>query len=304
MARVFPTLVSASILLLGIMVFAQGAILTYAAYVGESYAIGRVPFAVIGAIGLGAVFGGLSLLSSTGSLKNRLKMQVIGKKVSPEESPNLFGLVRSIASKLGARPPDQIVVGLDPDFFVTSADITVLGETSDAIEGESLFVSTSLARLLSKDEFSDVLGHELGHFRGGDTEYSMKFAPVYAGLVGGIKALSSTEDEGAAGLAKIPAVSILSYMIDVFASNERPIGRERELVADKAGAEVASAQALASALVKLSLYSGFWEHTRSANLERLYQGKVSRNLSLAYSPTCMVKTGQLTLFSTLSTVVP
>jgi len=53
-------------------------------------------------------------------------------------------------------------------------------------------------------------------------------------------------------------------------------------VADQAGAEASSREALASALVKISLYSGLWGHARTSNVERLNQGKIARNLSSVF----------------------
>jgi Zn-dependent protease with chaperone function len=46
----------------------------------------------------------------------------------------------------------------------------------------------------------------------------------------------------------------------VFAQNETAIGRERELKADEAGAEASSPLALATSLIKVSLFAAFWPH--------------------------------------------
>lgn len=174
-AIVFPALVRASVVLLSLMVLAQGAILTYAAYLGESYLVGRVHIFLIAAIGIGAVLGAIGLISASTSLGQRLQTQVIGRRLRQQDAPKLYAFVRSLAEKLRARPPEHIILGLDPNFFVTSADVSLIGG-GETLRGESLFVSAPLSRLLSQQEFAAVIGHELGHFRGGDTEYSMKFA--------------------------------------------------------------------------------------------------------------------------------
>jgi tellurite resistance protein len=140
-------------------------------------------------------------------------------------------------------------------------------------------------RLLSQDEFASVVGHELGHFRGEDTAYSMRFTPVYAGLGKALGAIATDDDEGASGLAKLPAIAMLSYMYEIFATNEAKISRDREHKADKAGAEAGSPLALSTALIKVSLYSGLWEHARSQNIERLNQGKIANNLSIVFQDT-------------------
>jgi Zn-dependent protease with chaperone function/tellurite resistance protein len=280
-AMVFPILVRVSVGLLSLMVIAQGAILTYAAYLGESRLIGRVHVFFIGGIGVGALVGAAGLIRTSASLGQKLQTQIVGKRLHKGEAPNLHAFVRSLAEKLRAQPPDNIVIGLEPNFFVTSADVSLIG-SDETLHGETLFISAPLSRLLTQGEFAAVIGHELGHFRGGDTEYSMKFAPVYAGLGSAINALTSQEEEGAAALAKLPTVSVLSYMLEIFSSNERTIGREREFIADQSGAEASSPTDLATALVKVSLYSGLWEHARSKNVERLNHGKIARNLSVMF----------------------
>jgi Zn-dependent protease with chaperone function/uncharacterized tellurite resistance protein B-like protein len=283
-AAVFPVVLRFSILLIAASVLLQGAILTYAAYVGESYATGRVHFFIIVAIGLGALLGGLKLIGASMSFGGKLKMGAFGKVLNPSDAPQLFKFVRSLAEKLKAKAPENIIVGLEPTFYVTSSEIQVPGHDKP-IKGETLFISAPLSRLLSRDEFSSVVGHELGHFRGQDTAYSMRFAPVYAGLGKALGAIATDEDDGASGLAKLPAIALLSHMYEIFATNEAKISRDREHKADEAGAEAGSPLALSTALIKVSLYSSLWDHARKQNIERLNQGKIANNLSVVFQDT-------------------
>lgn len=283
-AAVFPLVLRFSILLIAACVLLQGAILTYAAYIGESYAIGRVHFFIIGAIGLGALIGGLKLIGASMSFGGKLKMSAFGKVLNSVEAPQLFNFVQSLSGKLGAKAPENIIVGLEPTFYVTSSEIQVPGNEK-AIKGETLYISAPLSRLLSQDEFASVVGHELGHFRGEDTAYSMRFASVYAGLGKALGAIATEEDEGASGLAKLPAIAMLSYMYEIFATNEAKISRDREHKADKAGAEAGSPFSLSTALIKVSLYSSLWDHAHNQNIERLNQGKIANNLSVVFQDT-------------------
>lgn len=283
-AAVFPAVLRLSILLIAASVLLQGAILTYAAYIGESYPIGRVHIFVIGAIALGALVGGLKLIGAAMSFGGKLKMSAIGKVLNAADAPQLFNFVRSLADKLGAKVPENVVVGLEPTFYVTNSDIQVPGHNK-LIKGETLYLSAPLSRLLSQEEFASVLGHELGHFRGEDTVYSMRFAPVYAGLGKALGAIATDEDEGASGLAKLPAIAMLSYMYEIFATNEAKISRDREHKADEAGGEAGSPLSLSTALIKVSLYSGLWNHARKQNVERLNQGKIASNLSVVFQDT-------------------
>ncbi len=286
MAEVFPVVLRLSVLLIAASVLLQGAILTYAAYVGESYAIGRVHLYLIGVIGLGALLGGVKLIGAAMSFGGKLQMTAYGKALNAADSPQLFGFVRALAEKLAAKSPQNIVIGLEPTFYVTSSDIQLPGHDK-LIKGETLYISAPLSRLLTQEEFASVLGHELGHFRGEDTIYSMRFAPVYAGIGKALGAIAVGEEEGASGLAKLPALAMLSYMYEIFATNVAKISRDREHKADKAGAEAGSPLALSTALIKVSLYSVLWNHARKQNIERLNQGKIASNLSLVFQNTAM-----------------
>lgn len=281
LAAIFPSMVKLVVLLLTIMVVLQGGILTYAAYIGESYAIEQVHYLLIGLIGFGAVVAAFGLISAAFSFGRNLQMTVTGKHVSESDAPRLYSFVRELADKLKSVAPKNIVVGLDPTYFVTNADIYVTNDQTQ-LTGETLFVSAPLSRLMTKDELTSVIGHELGHFRGQDTVYSMKFAPVYAGMAGALAAVDVQDDEGVSGLAKLPASAILSYMYEVFSRNERLVGRERELLADRAGAEASSPKALANALAKVSFYSSLWPEAQLQNINRLAEGKITGNLSTVF----------------------
>ena len=259
-------------------VLLQGAILTYAAYIGEVYAIGRVHYILIGGIGLGALVGAVSLISASFDLGKKLTTQAIGKSLSETDAPKLFAYVRNLAETLGARTPQNIVVGLEPTFYVTSSNVEVIGEDK-TLSGETLFISAPLTRLMSISEFPAIIGHELGHFRGEDTAYSVRFAPVYAGLGKAITSLDEDDEGGTSKLATLPAIVILSFMYEVFSRNERTIGRQRELLADQAGAEVSSPLSLSTSLAKVALYSSLWNHAQEQNIDRLNEGKVTTNLS-------------------------
>lgn len=299
---VFPPLIRVIVFLLSISVLLQGAILTYSAYIGESYAIERVHYFLIGAIGLGALFAAIKLIVAATQFGKKLQTSVIGKELSATESQKFFAYVTGLADRLGARRPDNIVVGLEPNFFVTSADVGLPG-TAEPLKGETLYVSLPLARLLTEIELSSVIGHELGHFRGEDTAYSLKFAPVYSGLAHSIGAVEEEDEEGASGLAKLPALVTLSYVYEAFSHSERTISRDRELRADLAGAEVSSPKALATALVKVSLYAQLWSKVRSDNVDRLNKGKIAKNLSVTFQDTIRFDVGKATAENVFDTLL-
>ena len=279
LSLIFPPLIPLSLLLISLSILAQGAILTYSAYIGEIHLIQRVHFILIGGIGLGALVGAGNLISAAFSHMKKMETTVLGVPLSRDSSPTLFEFVEGIGERLKARTPENIVIGLEPTFYVTAADVNVI-DHPQVLTGETLYISAPLARLFTKEEFAAVIGHELGHFRGEDTVYSMRFAPVYAGLSQALTDLESGGD--ASGFATIPAFSMLSYMMDIFSKNELSISRERELHADEAGAEVSSPFSLATALAKVTLYSELWGDVRKNNFNRLVEGKIAGNLSKVF----------------------
>lgn len=279
-AFIFPKLIPLSTLVIAGLVLVQGAILTYAAWIGESHAIGQVHFVIIGAIGLGALVGAASLIMGLFSIKSSVEQTAFARSIGKDEEPKIWDFVMGIANELGAKVPDNIIVGLEPTFYATGAK-TKLAGTDENLKGETLFLSMPLMRLFDKDELKAVIGHELGHFRGDDTVYTLKFAPVYRGLATSIHNLSD-EEGGISSLAKLPALSMLSLMHELFSINERKISREREFEADKAGVSVSSNEALATSLGKVSIYSHIWSDIRETNIERLNQGKITKNLSLVF----------------------
>ena len=96
--------------------------------------------------------------------------------------------------------------------------------------------------------------------------------------------MGSDENKGgAASIATLPAFAVLSYIIDVFHTNVSSISREREYEADKAATEVADSKALASSLLKIGLYSGAWNDLEAKVVERMREGKVTRNLSRLFA---------------------
>ena len=279
-AAIFPLLIPLSLLMVTALVFVQGAILTYTVAAAEVHAIGRLHIWLVGMIALGALFGGFKLIGATLRLGRRPSTQIFAKVVDKTRAPKLWEFVAEIARKVGAHPPDNIIVGLDPTFFATAADVEIINEDRP-VKGETLFLSLLLMRLFNLDELRAVIGHELGHFKGSDTAYTLKFAPVYSGLARAIDTLGGG-GLNVAAIARLPALSMLSLMIELFARNERMISRDREFEADRVGVSVSSPQALASALGKVAVYGPVWDDVREENVQRLNQGKVNANISKTF----------------------
>jgi len=291
MSLVFGPLVRIVMLLLAVSVLAQGALFVYSVYTIEVIAIQRVHGGILLAVALGALAACWVLLKSSLAFFKREPMLLRAVVLDRHQHQAFFAFVSAIAVKLKAQMPDHIVVGLEPNFFVTAADVRLAGQ--DAIlKGRTLFVSLGLLHVFSKDELASVVGHELGHFRGEDVAYSMKFAPTYSRL-GQALAMLSESTGSAADLGRLPAQVALSMCFMEFASAERSVGRDRELLADRAGAEAADGKALARALVKISLFAPQWGALTNAHTDELAKGRMFTNLAQTYAGVCAQVTADL-----------
>lgn len=274
-----PGLYFTAVLLTG-LIFIHAVIAIAAIYFGESALVNRIHLGIIAAVGLGALSGVVAIGRSAFSLVKKAETIAIGRAVARQDAPDLWKAVEDTARRLGALHPEHIVVGLDPNFFVTEADVVTLG---GKLTGRTLYCSLSLARILTNDEFISVIGHELGHFKGLDTKFSERFYPIYRGTATSIASLQAAGGEGWGALALLPAIAVLSYFLEAFAVAEARLGRERELAADQAGASVTDARVMAAALVKVHAYSEIWDALQGAAAQALKEGRMFVNLAQTYA---------------------
>lgn len=178
-------------------------------------------------------------------------MEVLGRTVSDAEAPGLWTHVRALAAKLGALPPDHIVVGMVDGFYVTAADVEVQ-PAGTRLRGRTLHVPLVHLAVLDRGEASAVIGHELGHFAGADTDYTMRFLPIYDGVGRSLHAVGmtiATSDWLQATIMR-PAFLFGLFFHEAFDHAVNHWSREREIAADAAGARAAGHEAAATALVR------------------------------------------------------
>jgi len=274
-----PGLYITAIVVVGLVVVHAG-IAMAAIYFGESAVSNRIHAGIILAIGLGAALGVWSVARSILGIFKNVSTTVVGLRVGWQQAPQLWKCITELASRLGSTAPQHIVLGLDPNFFVTEADVVCL---DGRLTGRTLYCSLPLCRILSKPEFLSIIGHELGHFRGEDTKFSQHFYPIYRGTSDSIAALQQAGGEGAGAIGLLPAIAVFSYFLESFAVAENHISREREFEADRAGVSVTSAKSMASALVKVHAFSHVWSSVAEAAAAQIAQGQVYVNVSNLYS---------------------
>lgn len=191
---------------------------------------------------------------------------VAGHAVSREEAPGLWQWVDEIAAKVGTTPPDHIIAGMMECFYVTSHRI-MLNE-NQLIEGKTLYFPLLYSALLNREEASAVIGHELGHFTGEDTTYSLNFAPIYAGMSHSISLVANEVEDYYSKVIMSPSVYLGIFFLEQFDFAVSHWSRIRELEADTAGASVSSPAAVASSLLRISAVS----EVISETLGELYEG--------------------------------
>ncbi|CEJ13235.1 Protease HtpX [bacterium YEK0313] len=192
---------------------------------------------------------GLALFRLARTLKPQHEpMEVLGRDLSAAEAPGLWAFVRDLAAKVGTAPPDNIVLGVVSSYYVTAHDI-VLKPHDKPLSGRTMHLPLSYMTLLSPQENTAVLAHELGHFVGADTEYSLKFSPIYAGMIATLMQISKRSDNEWAK----PATAFTAYLIDSFDAAVKHWSRLREFEADKVAARLAGGRAVATSLVRITV---------------------------------------------------
>ena len=276
-AQIFPALVTLSLIFIGVIIAMQGAAATFAVYELQVQLAGMYYPIATGGLGLGAIIVALAVVGAAIKIKTKTKIEQRSIVASKGKYPELWSFVENIARATDAPIPSNIVVGLEPNFYATGAEVHSLSDDV-TVYGETLYLSLPLMRLFTTDELASVVGHELGHFKGDDASYTLKFAPVYRALR---TATNSANEAGS--LMALPALTMLGFLSDTFALNERQISRDREFEADLIGKAASSETSLISALVKLSVFGQFWGRLQSQVIDALDHGRSVSNMSRLYA---------------------
>ena len=195
LASVFPPLTFVAILLVAVLFLINAGILVAGVYHLEAYWAGRVHFFLVGGIGAACFIGAIAVSTAAFRMFRPATATVLATIATSADFPKLHGLIASVADRISARRPDNVILGLQDEFFATSAKVSVIG-SDQQLSGETLCLSLPMLRVLSRGELSAVIAHELGHFSGSDTAYSLQFAPVYRGLMEAVALVDSGGEVG------------------------------------------------------------------------------------------------------------
>ncbi|MGY0505242.1 M48 family metallopeptidase [Luteimonas sp. e5] len=196
-------------------------------------------------------------------------IRIMGQALTRDAAPALWRYVERLAGQLATRPPDAVLVGLNEGFFVTEHPVALVSG-KPVPPGRVLYLPLPYVAFMARDEVSAVIGHELAHFHGEDTEYSLRFAPVYRAAVDSILAITNEHDDNDGGWRELlsrPATRFGKWFLSEFDHAVQHWSRQRELAADAFGTRVAGRQAVASALLRISALHAVVEAALQHNRE-------------------------------------
>ena len=261
---------------LSLSIVVQGGILIFCIYISEVVYLDLYHPKLIFVLALSTIITAYIIISSGfSSLKNNTT-EIIGEKITNKNGQDLIDFINDIAEKIDARAPDNIILGLEPTFYVTAVNVSLKKETKKLV-GTTMYLPLPFLSILSKEELSSVIGHELGHFKGEDTFYAMRFYPSYFRLYKAINDINKNQS-----FIGLPALATLNFVLNEFSITECSIGRTREFEADKVGASVASSLSLIIALLKLIEFSVVWDELRLINIQQLNEGIFNNDMSVLY----------------------
>jgi Zn-dependent protease with chaperone function len=206
---------------------------------------------VVGNVGVGIKLG-LPLLFAVGATAVGLWRAIRtrseplhGLIVAPHDAPELWGLVRSLATEVGTRTPDEIRLVPEVNAAV-SEDAKLLGLVGGR---RRLYLGMPLLQALSVDQLRSVIAHELGHYSGRHTRLG---AVAYRGRLAIGHTLRRIGPWNPVGWA-FRGYARLYLLVDNAAS------RRQELDADRASVRVAGPEVAVSALRELPIIDAAWD---------------------------------------------
>jgi heat shock protein HtpX len=215
------------------------AVLT-ALFMAIGYAIGRGPGMTIAFI----IAAATNLFAYWNSDRMVLSQQG-AEEVDEARAPELYAIVRQLAANARLPMPRVYIINTDqPNAFATGRNPN----------NAAVAASAGLLRMLSKEEVSGVLAHELAHVKNRDT-LTMTVAATIAGAISmlanfGMLFGGGRREGGGGGIVS----TLLAVIVAPFAAMliQMAISRSREYVADHDGAEICQRPLwLASALEKI-----------------------------------------------------
>jgi len=194
------------------------------------------------ALGMAAVMNIISYWNA-----DKIVLRMYGAtEVDETSAPELLGIVRQLAGNAGLPMPRVYVIENDqPNAFATGRNP----------QNAAVAATTGLLRMLSSEEITGVMAHELAHVRNRDT----LIMTITATIAGAISMLANfamffgrgSDRNNPLGIVGVMAMAILAPLAAALV--QMAISRGREYTADRHGAEICGRPLwLASALEKMA----------------------------------------------------
>jgi heat shock protein HtpX len=227
-------------------------VILYGAVIGILIAVG-ISFAVV------LVFAAVILFVQYWFSAKIALFGMHGRIVTPEEAPELHGVVDRLCAMADMKKPKVAIADVDmPNAFAT-------GRSPNS---SVVCATTGLMRRLDEPELEAVLSHELSHVAHRDVAVMTiaSFLGMVAGLVtrmmlwtglmGGFGGGNNNNNQGGQDQTALVELAVLAVSIVVYAISfllTMALSRYRELAADRSGALLTGRPStLASALVKVT----------------------------------------------------
>ena len=214
-----------------------------------AYAISQASGYGSSGVGIGLIIAGVMNFVAYYFSDRIVLAQTRAKKVSPQDSPEYFEIVSSLARRANLPMPAIYII---PD---TAMNAFATGRDA---EHAAVAVTQGLLQKLNRDEIEGVIAHELSHVR----NYDMRLMSTVSILVGMLNILANMFwQSGLMGRSSSREDSRVNSIISIILIMVTPIvgmliqlaiSRQREYLADASAAKlVGSPQGLISALHKL-----------------------------------------------------
>lgn len=113
-------------LTIAFLVLGHGFLMVASIYYLESYWIQKVHFGLILGVGLVVVVAAFKILASLFTNFKTIETKVLGVSLKRTDAPKLWSLIDEVSSSAKTASPDNLVIGMSPNFFVTEANVRAM----------------------------------------------------------------------------------------------------------------------------------------------------------------------------------
>ena len=239
------------------------------------FMLGWIPTGILAMVGIGVLYSVYIIVAGLLRSFQPKKQLIPALTLDMNKQPRFAGFLDELCSRMKTQRPDVVLLNSGPSFFVTQASArTFSGES----EGRILSIGTPLLAYLNINELRAVLAHELAHFTGQDTEYSLRVVPAYRRVA---DILNGFHDEiyGRWGRSNsfwmklpllLPYKALKKYYLRLLQSSMKT-QRKREKRADLIAAKVCGTESYANALRKAHGVPPVFEEESVLQIHDAYQ---------------------------------